>query len=140
MQTDATSHNIVACCWPTTCADLGKGLEWPRPPIFLKFLQNIYNKNTEMNVQMQFLGPLFPELGSPSFFFNFLHPPLNNIASVCMGLKGLTVRFQIIRNKCQQVPTLLWLHANGRNMLSPTILLVVGQQCCVRLHYRPLAL
>ena len=37
-------------------------------------------------------------------------------------------------NKCQQVPTLLWFHANGRNMLGPTMLRVVGQQCCVRLH------
>ena len=43
-------------------------------------------------------------------------------------------RFQTIRNKCQQMPTLLWYHANGRNMLGPTMLSVVGQQCCVRLH------
>ena len=41
-------------------------------------------------------------------------------------------RFQIIRNKCQQVPTgankcqqvqtLLWFHANGRNIFGPTML------------------
>ena len=39
-------------------------------------------------------------------------------------------------SKCQQVPTLLWFHANGSNMLGPTMLRVVGQQCkqcCVRL-------
>ena len=36
-------------------------------------------------------------------------------------------RFQTIRNKCQQVPTLLWFHANGRNMLGLTMLCVVGQ-------------
>ena len=37
-------------------------------------------------------------------------------------------------NKCQQVPTLLWFHANGRNMLGPTMLRVIAQQCFVRLH------
>ena len=25
-------------------------------------------------------------------------------------------------NKCQQMPTLLWFHANGRNMLGPTVI------------------
>ena len=30
-------------------------------------------------------------------------------------------RFQTVRNKCQQVPTLLWFHANGRNK---------SQHCC----------
>ena len=30
--------------------------------------------------------------------------------------------------------TLLWFHANGRNMLGQTILRLVGQQCCVRLR------
>ena len=39
-----------------------------------------------------------------------------------------------MRNKCQEVPTLLWFHANGRNMFGPTMLHVVGQQCYVRLH------
>ena len=43
-------------------------------------------------------------------------------------------RFQTIRKKCQQGPTLLWFHAIGRTMLGPTMLHVVGQQCCVRLH------
>ena len=33
-----------------------------------------------------------------------------------------------------EVPTLLWFHANGYNMLGPTMLRVVGQQCWVRLH------
>ena len=42
-------------------------------------------------------------------------------------------RFHTIRNKCQQVPTLLWFHANGRNILSPTMLRIVGHQCCVLL-------
>ena len=34
------------------------------------------------------------------------------------------------------MPTLLWFHAYGRNMLGPTMsmLRVVGKQCCVRLH------
>ena len=53
----------------------------------------------------------------------------NNVASVCMGLKVWPVS-----NYTQQVPTLLWFHSNGRNMLGPTMLRVVGQQCCVRLH------
>ena len=73
MQTDATSHNIVACCW-------------------------------------EFLA--------------------NSVASVCMGLNVLPVS-----NYTQQVPTLLWFHANGRNTLGSTMLRVVGQQCCVRLHW-----
>ena len=34
-------------------------------------------------------------------------------------------------NNSQQVPTCC---ANGRNMLGPTMLGLVGQQCCVRLH------
>ena len=34
----------------------------------------------------------------------------NNVTSVCMGLKVWPVS-----NYTQQVPTLLWLHANGRN-------------------------
>ena len=38
-------------------------------------------------------------------------------------------------NKCQQVPpTLLWFHANRRNMLGPAMLRVYGQQFCARLH------
>ena len=52
----------------------------------------------------------------------------NNVASVCMGLKVWPVS-----NCSQQVPTLLWFHANGRNMLRTTMLRVVGQQCCVLL-------
>ena len=43
-------------------------------------------------------------------------------------------RFQTIRNKCQQMPTLLWYHAKGRNMIGPKMLRVVGQQCCIRFH------
>ena len=72
MQTDATSHNIVVCCW------------------------------------------------------GFL---ANNVASVCMGLK-----VKPVSNYTQQVPTLSRFHANGRNTLGPTMLRVVGQQCCVRLY------
>ena len=54
----------------------------------------------------------------------------DNVASVCMGLKVWPVS-----NYTQQVPALLWFHANAwRNMPGPTILRVVGQQCCVRLH------
>ena len=37
----------------------------------------------------------------------------------------------------QQVPTsanVVVVHASGRNMVSPTMSHVVGQQCCVRLH------
>jgi len=40
-------------------------------------------------------------------------------------------RFQTLRNNTQQHPTRC---ANGRNMYHPTMLGVVGQQCCVRLH------
>ena len=72
MQTDSTSHNIVACCWGILA---------------------------------------------------------NNVASVCMGLKVWSVS-----NYTQQVPTLLWFHANGHNVLGATVLRVVGQQCCIRLH------
>ena len=41
----------------------------------------------------------------------------NNVASVCRGLKVWPVS-----NYTQQVPTLLWFHANGRNMSGPTML------------------
>ena len=47
-------------------------------------------------------------------------------ASVCTGLKVL-----LVSNYTQQVPTLLWFHANGRNMLGP-MLRVIVKQCCVR--------
>ena len=40
-------------------------------------------------------------------------------------------RFQTLRNNIQQHATGC---ANGRNMYHPTMLGVVGQQCCVRLH------
>ena len=40
-------------------------------------------------------------------------------------------RFQTLRNNTQQHPTGC---ANGRNMQHPTMLGVVGQQSCVRLH------
>ena len=54
----------------------------------------------------------------------------NNVASICMGLKF--DRFQTIRNKCQYCCGSM--QPFGRNMLGPTMLGVVGQQCCVRLH------
>ena len=44
------------------------------------------------------------------------------------GLKSGILRYT------QQVPTLLWFRANGRNILGPTMLRAIGQQCCVRLH------
>ena len=53
----------------------------------------------------------------------------NKVASVCMDLNVCPVS-----NYEQQVPTMLWFHANGRSMLDPTMLRVVGQQCCLRLH------
>ena len=40
-------------------------------------------------------------------------------------------RFQTLRNNIQQHATG---YANGRSMYHPTMLGVVGQQCCVRLH------
>ena len=39
-------------------------------------------------------------------------------------------KFLPISNYKQQAPTLLWLHAHGHNVLGPTMLHVVGQQCC----------
>ena len=45
----------------------------------------------------------------------------------CSSVAG-KMQFQVT----QQVPTLLWFYANGRNMLGPTMLRVVGQQSCVR--------
>ena len=49
------------------------------------------------------------------------------------GPKSLTA-FKLYARGYQQVPTLLWFHANGRNMLGSTMLRVFDQQCCVRLH------
>ena len=53
----------------------------------------------------------------------------NNVVSICMCLKVLLVS-KNIRNKYQQVPTLLWSHANGRNKSYHCCC----QQYCVRLH------
>ena len=43
-----------------------------------RILQRIYEKNAQMNAQMPFSCPLFPELGSPPPF-NFLDPPQMSI-------------------------------------------------------------
>ena len=43
------------------CADLRRDPS----PLFWRILQTIYEKNTEMNVQMPFSGPIFPEKGPP---------------------------------------------------------------------------
>ena len=45
------------------CADLRRDPS----PLFWRILQTIYEKNTEMNVQMPFSGPIFPEKGPPPF-------------------------------------------------------------------------
>ena len=38
----------------------------------------------------------------------------------CWDLLGQKFdRFQTVRNKCQQVPALLWFHVNGRNKPQP---------------------
>ena len=39
----------------------------------------------------------------------------NKCQQCCARLHGPFDQFQTIRNKFQQVPTLLWFHANGRN-------------------------
>ena len=68
------------------------------------------------------------------------HPPCLRACIVALGFAGHRRKemlglfaqkfdwFQTIRNKCQQVPTLLWFHANRRNMVGPTMLRVVCQQ------------
>ena len=38
-------------------------------PLFWRILQTIYEKNTEMNLQMPFSGPIFPEKGPPLLRF-----------------------------------------------------------------------
>ena len=58
------------------CTDLGEGQEGPQPPLFWRILHfKIDEKNTEMNIEMLFSGPLFLELGSCPPFFNFLDLP-----------------------------------------------------------------
>ena len=49
------------------------------------------------------------------------------------GPKSLT-GFKLDATSANKLPILLWFHANGRSMLGPTVLRVVAQQCCVRLH------
>ena len=44
--------------------DLGEGPEGPQPPLFWKTLHKFNKKNTEMNGQVPFSGPFFPQLGS----------------------------------------------------------------------------
>ena len=53
----------------------------------------------------------------------------NNVVSVCMDRRVFFDRFPTVRNKCQQVPTLLWFHANGCNKSQHCW----AQQCCVLL-------
>ena len=53
----------------------------------------------------------------------------NNVASVCTSLKVWTV-FKLYATSAN----IVWFHAKRRNMLGPTMLLVFGQQCWVRLH------
>ena len=61
----------------------------------------------------------------------------NNVVTCCVRLHGTTTMlalvdwfdwFKSIRNKCQQMPTLSWFHANGRNKSQHCW----AQQCWVR--------
>ena len=44
----------------------GAGETVPPPSLIWRILQKIYEENNDMNVQMPFSDPLFPELGSRS--------------------------------------------------------------------------
>ena len=56
------------------------------PQLSWRILQKIYEKNTEMNVQMPFSGPLSPELGSWPPNFNFLDLPLTTVTALSVSL------------------------------------------------------
>ena len=69
----------------------------------------------------------------------------NFVVVPCMHTGALLLRYAspvteqqellgLVSNYTQQVPTFLWFHAIGRNMLGSSMLRVVGQQYCVRLH------
>ena len=76
---------------------------WPTYPIFKKHVTG----NTH------FFGPSRPMQTDTTSANNSQHCWMllaNNVVSVCIGLKVWPVL-----NYTQQVPTLLWFHANGRN-------------------------
>ena len=81
ISTDRTVEIVTIKLSWTAYADLEEGpvgpLPLPPPLISGEFLQKIYKKNTEMNIQMPFCGPLFPELGS--------RPPLSKLSGSTPG-------------------------------------------------------
>ena len=72
-------------------------------------------------------------LWSREWWFNALrYASAGNRTIEMLGFVAPKVR--PVSNYMQQVPTLLWYHGNGPNLLGPTMLRVISQQCCVRLH------
>ena len=61
--------------------DLGEGSEGLKPPFSGEFYKRLMRKNTEVNSEMLFSGPLFPGLGCQPPFFRFLDPSAH---VVCM--------------------------------------------------------
>ena len=57
----------------------------------------------------------------------------HNVASVLRSFKSLT-GFKLSATTPNNMQQDVTGYANGRNMQHPTMLGVVGQQCCVRLH------
>ena len=121
MQADATSHNKSQHCCVLLAQQCWARLHGPKSLTGFKLYATSANKCQYCCGSMQTDATCWTQQCCV-----FL---ANNVAFVCMGLKVWPVS-----NYTQQVPTLLWFHANGRKMLDPTMLRVVGQQCCVRLH------
>ena len=98
-QTDAT-------CWPQQCC---VRLHGPKSLIGFKLYAASANIVVVPRKRTQHVGPNNVACCWPTMLRSFTWAQKFD-------------RFQTIRSKCQQVPTLLWFHANGRNMLGPTML------------------
>ena len=87
----------------TTCDSMREfrgGAGGSADPFFWRILQKIYEKYTEMNVQMPFFGPQFPEFnwGRCFPFLSFLNPPLD--CSMQLWNNYLTVEAKV-KNICR---------------------------------------
>ena len=75
MQFCTHAHAGTACGLHARIEGRGRGGGGGSAPLSLPFsriLLKIYKRNTEMNIEVPFSGPLFPELGSWSPFLTWL--------------------------------------------------------------------
>ena len=131
MQTDATSHNIVACCWGFLANGYVR-LHGPKSLTGFKLYATSANKCQQVPTSANIVVIPCKRTQQVTTLLPVVEGFWPTVASVC--IMGLTV--WTVSNYLKQVPTLLWFHANGCNKSQHCCLLlgVFSQQCCVRLH------